>query len=514
MEVKLKENSRFFALIFLLLILCLILVLTSSFFSCKGKVRNYAEGFSLKHPKDWEACIIEKEEKHILIAPRNEEPRSGFILVYPFFLKDAVGSRLWLEKNLSLFKDYFTQLNFQKLEQIRSFPDESAARFSFKKKDIFYEGIALCSIYEKSGILYVISSAKESFPSRKNVLLSSLKSFRFEKPINRKGEKKGEPKKKKIIYTLWTDPSEQAFTLEVPHGWEVDGGTFRRAAVDLVHFLKATSPDSRISIQFNDKDIPVFTIPNDLLAISGFRKGSWYSPGYGVRMLVRRYLPGHLFLVDYLQNNYRRGLSDFELIEQKERSDYTAEFNKIYSHLTSYGISFTLDAGEASFRFSKDGEPFVGYGLSLTQVVKDVGVRGGNWSVILLVIYACPEKAAEKVREIATHMFESVRINPFWLASQQFLTAQVSRIVTQTSREISRIIDQSYWMRQKTLDDINRRFSNYILGVTDVIDPETGETWRVEAGHNYYWRKDYTNLIVGTKTADRPDIDFSLLEEF
>jgi len=36
----------------------------------------------------------------------------------------------------------------------------------------------------------------------------------------------------------------------------------------------------------------------------------------------------------------------------------------------------------------------------------------------------------------------------------------------------------------------------------------------VEAGHNYYWRKDYTNLIVGTKTADRPDIDFSLLEEF
>ena len=64
------------------------------------------------------------------------------------------------------------------------------------------------------------------------------------------------------------------------------------------------------------------------------------------------------------------------------------------------------------------------------------------------------------------------------------------------------------------MDDINRKFSNYILGVTDVVDPETGETWKVEAGHNYYWRRDFTNQVAGTRTADRPDINFSLLKEF
>gem|GEM_PF-3777586 len=40
----------------------------------------------------------------------------------------------------------------------------------------------------------------------------------------------------------------------------------------------------------------IFVIPNQMLLWSGFRESSWYSPGYGVQMLVKRYLPGiHFF---------------------------------------------------------------------------------------------------------------------------------------------------------------------------------------------------------------------------
>jgi len=105
-------------------------------------------------------------------------------------------------------------------------------------------------------------------------------------------------------------------------------------------------------------------------------------------------------------------------------------------------------------------------------------------------------------------------MNPQWVASQQQLAANVSKIVIQTNQEISKIINDSYWARQKTLDGIHRRFSNYILGVTDVADPITGKKWKVKAGHNYYWRRDYTDTIVGTEVYERPDIDFSPLKEF
>jgi hypothetical protein len=99
------------------------------------------------------------------------------------------------------------------------------------------------------------------------------------------------------------------------------------------------------------------------------------------------------------------------------------------------------------------------------------------------------------------------------IEKRQQLAGNVSQIVSQTNQEISIIINDACWTRQGVMDNISRRFSNYILGVTDVADPETGQTWKVEAGHNYYWAKPYGNVVVGTETFTRPDIDFTPLRE-
>jgi hypothetical protein len=426
-------------------------------------------------------------------------------------LREKTESRSWLETNLSRVSRHFEEIKFQKLDRVRPFPDEAAARFSFLRDNVPHEGVALCCIFEKSGVLYVMASGRETFEAERGRLQSFLKSFRFEIP------EAGEPTTAsgpKIAFAPWQDPIERAFTLEVPQGWTVSGGTYRRAAVDLIHVLQVASPDQKLCLQFNDRNLPIFVIPSQTLAWAGFREGSWYSPGYGVNMLVKRYLPGPYFLTEYLQQNDRPRLSQFSMVSQKERPDVVSNFNRIYSQFASSGISFTLHAGEAAFSFSQNAEPFVGYGLALTQVVQSAAMQGGNWSVALLLIYTCPQGEAETMQGIATHMFQSFRMNPAWAASQQQLAGNVSQIVTQTNQEISRIIDESYWTRQTTLGDINRKFSNYILGVTDVVDPLTGEKWKVEAGHNYYWRKDFTGQVVGTETTTRPDIDFSLLKEF
>jgi hypothetical protein len=131
-----------------------------------------------------------------------------------------------------------------------------------------------------------------------------------------------------------------------------------------------------------------------------------------------------------------------------------------------------------------------------------------------MIIYQSPESEAGLLRQISDHIFQSIKLNPQWVSSQQQLAGNVSQIVSQTNHEISKIISDSYWHRQATLDNVNRKFSNYILGATDVVDPATGETWKAEAGHNYYWRKDRTGQIAGTEIDERPDIDFSPLKEF
>ena len=109
-------------------------------------------------------------------------------------------------------------------------------------------------------------------------------------------------------------------------------------------------------------------------------------------------------------------------------------------------------------------------------------------------------------------MVKTFKINSRWLAMQSNLTAATSEIVSRTHNEISEIINSSYQYRQRVNDDLSRKWSNVILGLTDVKDPETGETWKVASGRNYYWRKG--DSIVGTDTYDRPDIDFTPLEEW
>jgi hypothetical protein len=54
--------------------------------------------------------------------------------------------------------------------------------------------------------------------------------------------------------------------------------------------------------------------------------------------------------------------------------------------------------------------------------------------------------------------------NQYWLAYRQQLAWNTQRIVARNQEEISRIISDSYWNRQRALDRINRRFSESILG--------------------------------------------------
>lgn len=505
MKLLRSKNLNSFLFIFLLF------PLVSSYGPGSQKLitKKYPEGFSLKHPKNWNIQITDKA--FIWASAKEEEKDSSFILVFPFFLKKVTKSLTWLHQNLANLSKFFNKVQFEKTHQIRNLPDEALVKFTFQRNNNPYKGIALCSIFEKSGVLYVMAASEDDFDEKRNQLVTILESFIFEKPEKGMLEAPSTPI---VKYTTWQDPLEKAFSLEVPQGWKIEGGTFRRAAVDLVHVLLATSPDKKIRIQFNDNNLPVFATPSPVLAMAGFMEGSWYSPGYGVQLLVKRYTPGHYFLNEYLQTNFRPHLSKFEIVSQKNRPDLVETFNRIYSQFMAYGISFTLHAGEAAFQCKQNDQRFVGYGFALTQIIQSMSMQGGHWSVPLLAIYTCPASEAETVHQISEHMFQSVKMNPQWVASQQQLAANVSQIVTQTNQEISRIINDSYWTRQRVMDDISRKFSNYILGTTDVVDPATGEKWKVEAGHNYYWRKDYTNQILGTEVFKRPDIDFSPLREF
>ncbi|MEK7407191.1 MAG: hypothetical protein AAB225_19120 [Acidobacteriota bacterium] len=310
-----------------------------------------------------------------------------------------------------------------------------------------------------------------------------------------------------LSYVRWQDPRESAFSLEFPSGWTASGGLFRFASVDIRGAWEAVSPDGEIRIAGGDAELPTFTEPTQMLMMGGFQEGSWYSPGYGVRMMVRRHVPGAAFAREYALGRAARGCAGVAITENRELPEAVAALNAVYARHGGLGVATELSAGEAAFTCRKAGRPMRGYSFAGILRTQMAGMPGGIWKAEYLAGYLAPEAKAPLAQSALEHAVQSIQINPQWAAGQQNLTANTSRIVSQTHAEISRIIDSSYWNRQAVMDELSRRRSNVILGVEDAIDPATGRQIKVESGANYYWI-DHRGMIAGTETHTLPNLDF------
>lgn len=352
-----------------------------------------------------------------------------------------------------------------------------------------------------AAFLYLIEAPEGSWRQSEETFARILGSLAFAGPSS--GARAGP----RLAYVRWNDPRENAFSLEVPEGWQIQGGLYRMASVDVRGAWQAVSPAGDIVITGGDPELPPFTEPTHMLAMTGFPEGSWYSPGYGVRMLVRRYMPGALFAREYVSARAARYCTDVVITANRDLPEAVAAINAVYAQHQAFGVAMRLSAGEAAFTCRHQGRPARGYYFAGTQLTQVAGMPGGLWRAEYLAGFVALEDKLELAREVFDHILRSIEVNPQWMAMQQNITASTSRIVSQTHAEISRIIEDSYWKRQAVMDELGRRRSNAILGVEDVIDPVTGRELKVESGSNYYWI-DHRGTIVGTETHTRPSIDF------
>lgn len=345
-------------------------------------------------------------------------------------------------------------------------------------------------------VLYALAAPPNEYARTEAAFVRILSSFRIS------GR---ESSKASVAYERWTDPAEQAFSFETPKGWRTEGGLMRLSAVDPRAVWKITSPDGSITVMGGDASIPVFTLPNPTLAMAGFVEGSWYSPGYGVRMLVRRYAEGTAFAREYVIERVAPGCQDLRFVDQRGRPDVVEAMNRLTAQA---GLPTQLTAGEVAFACRRNGAPMIGYLLAGTRLTGSAG--GGIWNVEHLIGFLAAENSVPVAQEVMAHILSSSQLNPRWVAMQQNLTGSVADIVAKTQAELSRLSTDSYWARHANDSEMSRKRSNATLGVVDVDDPLTGRSFQVESGSNYYW-VDPKGRIAGTQTDTIPSVDFRQL---
>lgn len=199
-----------------------------------------------------------------------------------------------------------------------------------------------------------------------------------------------------VSYITWNDPNENAFSLEVPQGWNIEGGFYRNDAFDERPYVRATSPDGKITINsFDPRIARNFVVPTAPQAqLAGAAEGSVFNNGV-TKFPVMRQLSGADFAELYLDNYPEAGSTGITITSKKDS-----------------GPSDKDNFGRLTYSGYKNGELMAGAVSARTQ-----NFGYSEWILTHLSSYLAPASQEDFALSVCQHMVDTLKTNPKWLSA-------------------------------------------------------------------------------------------------
>lgn len=290
----------------------------------------------------------------------------------------------------------------------------------------------------------------------------------------------------RVAWTQYTDPFEQAFSLQVPQGWTVQGGLFRMGYSDERTMVNLKSPDGQIEIRFGDVSVPSYTPPNPYHT----REGEVYDLGAQAQLVVEHYRTGPEYAVMYSHSRFAKQC-------RNPQSPSTMPDFSFPDAIPVKGDQ--ISAGQIEYVCQTES----GQKIALTYAKT---VRAGQiWQVASLVSLIAPADRLEFARSIAQQSAQTLRLSQQWMAYQQQMDAegmQYQQIRQQHRRDqLGQQVQQFEARMHSMQNQVNAferhqaafqgqvdQFSNALNGLTPTTDPLTGENRMVWTGtKDNYW---------------------------
>lgn len=284
-----------------------------------------------------------------------------------------------------------------------------------------------------------------------------------------------------VQFVKWVDPTERAFSLKVPKGWQVNGGIHWISQIDARGYLKARSPDGKVQIFIDDPDILTRQVPHPAYAQMGWVEGKVVQAQTGP-IFIQRFQSGS----QYAQQHVTWRLCKSP--RWVKTGDLPALSQSITSAIESYarasgGIA-RASAGEASFLCNNDQ----GYVFATTVLASSPSPTAPIqiWGVYKLSGFVSSDPMRSmQARYIMDHMMATFTPNTSWekayerkvhdvsgraMAMSNALAAQVQRNAAQSaSNNLARLNHPNQGVNVRPGE---RRSSsvNTTLGTKEVCD--------------------------------------------
>jgi hypothetical protein len=298
-----------------------------------------------------------------------------------------------------------------------------------------------------------------------------------------------------VTYDSFVEPSERAFTMEVPDGWTTVGSLMRRSALEISPFVRTMSPDRMTYLMVGEPTLLSYTPPSATTARLGWREGSLHNSGLGGITMLLRYIPGPQFAQLYGQTALAGLCPQLHLSGTQERADFVAAADQLIPTV----IPSVSTGGEATFSCRHGGQQSVVRVDAVTRITRDSVL----WNVIFLRALIAPAGHADQAQELLRHMTMTFRFVPAWVQQQSQLSRQAAIAINKQAQAFLRN-EQGVIAKLNATDLSFSEMDDIVSGYSNYRDQRTGNVYKLSNVSPGKWIDDSSGRIVSTPDNNPP----------
>ncbi len=289
-----------------------------------------------------------------------------------------------------------------------------------------------------------------------------------------------------LHWVNYTDNAEGAFSMDVPVGWQVEGGMYRFGYFDVRWMMDVRSLNGNVIIRIDDPSVPPYVLPGPHSGPAGhaaIRQGMF-------QMVVDNYREAQQYAESYAKRRFGSSCSSMT----ERASDWTPALPQAWRD--QQGVK-TTEASIAYDCATTDGPRVVNVYARDTVVGNE-----GLWVVDPIISIIAKPGDLALAQQMTQHMINSWQETPRWKDYQAQMTqmgleqikADFGRFMQQMQvyhqqREaaMNQQVSQFEARQQKQADQVSS-WGNTLTGLTNLYDQSTGTQFQVFSGpkSNYY----------------------------
>jgi len=309
----------------------------------------------------------------------------------------------------------------------------------------------------------------------------------------------------------------EAFRMLVPAGWKFNGGitwVLDNPGMPATAWLRATNPSVPEELEIFPNQSFFWT--DNPMNQQLFPSGSKYF-GAEVRVPVGPVQA----LKSIVLRRFRQSARNLAIEHEEHLPDLAASLG-----VSSQTPGMSADGGKLRVTYLRQGvaleEEFYALVESFKIPIQSMfgSFTNNFWTVSYIFSAKSPQGKLDSLGALFRTMGASIRVNPQWMNTytqvvnfliqnqmQRIRSAgELSRIISQTHREISDDMMRSWEERQGVYDRLSERFSQNIRSVDEYYDPVSEKSVELPAGYQNAWVNGLGEYVIAEQEDFNPNI--------